>query len=103
MTLEECLLICKHYESLQWHINTVRPSGSEIKAMDGLVRQCPKAKSRGANNNNNARRCQQSVWPDKSRIECTACGTIHQVGECPATLSVCFKCNKQGHFSDLLP
>ena len=26
MTLEECLLICRHYESLQWHINTVCPS-----------------------------------------------------------------------------
>ena len=22
MTLEECLLICGHYKSLQWHINT---------------------------------------------------------------------------------
>ena len=31
MTLEECLLICRHYESLQWHINTARPTGSEIK------------------------------------------------------------------------
>ena len=38
MTLEECLLICRHYASLQWHINTVRPTGSEIKAMDGLTR-----------------------------------------------------------------
>ena len=37
MTLEECLLICRHYESLQWHINTVRPTG-EFKAMDGLTR-----------------------------------------------------------------
>ena len=38
MMLEECLLICRHYESLQWHINTVRPTGNEIKAMDGLTR-----------------------------------------------------------------
>ena len=37
MTLEECL-ICRHCESLQWHINTVRPTGSEIKAMDDLAR-----------------------------------------------------------------
>ena len=37
MTLEECLLICRHYESLQWHINTVRPTG-EFKAVDGLAR-----------------------------------------------------------------
>ena len=37
MTLEECFLICRRYESLQWHINTVRPTG-EFKAMDGLTR-----------------------------------------------------------------
>ena len=36
MMLEECLLICRHYESLQWHINTVRPTG-EIKVMDDLA------------------------------------------------------------------
>ena len=96
MTLEECLLICRH-ESLQWHINTVRPTG-EIKAMDGLARQCPRPKSRGGNN---TRRSQQSVCPDRPKNECIACGTSHQVGECPAMSSVCFKCNKQGHFSRL--
>ena len=37
MMLEECLLICRHYESFQWHINTVRLTG-EIRAMDGLAR-----------------------------------------------------------------
>ena len=37
MAPEECLLICRHYESLQWHINTVRPTG-EIRPMDGLAR-----------------------------------------------------------------
>ena len=26
---------------------------------------------------------------------------LHQVGECPAVSSICFKCNKQGHFSRL--
>ena len=97
MMLEECLLICRHYKSLQWHINTVRPTG-EIKAMDGLARQHPKSKSRGGSN---TRGPQQSVHPDKPKSECTACGTVHQVGEFPATSSVCFKCNKQGHFSRL--
>ena len=99
MTLEECLLICRHDKSLQWHINTARPTG-EIRAMDGLARQCPKSKSRDGSN---TRRPQQSpaVHPDRPKTECTACGTLHQVGECPATSSVCFKCNKQGHFSKL--
>ena len=98
MTLEECLLICRHYESLQWHINIVRPTGGDIKTMDGLARQCPKSKPRGGSN---TRRPQQSVHPDKPKTECTACGTVHQVGECPAMSSVCLKCNKQGHFSRL--
>ena len=42
MTLEECLLICSHYESLQWHVNIVRPTGGDISSMDGLAR--PKTK-----------------------------------------------------------
>ena len=37
MTLEEYLLTCRHYESLQWHINTVRPT-DEFKAVDDLAR-----------------------------------------------------------------
>ena len=97
MMLEQCLLICRHYKSLQWHINTVRPTG-EIRAMDGLTRQCPKFKSRGGSN---TRPQSPAVHPDRPKTECTACGTLHQVGECPATSSVCFKCNKQGHFSRL--
>ena len=95
MMLKECLLICRHYESLQWHIKTVRPTGSEIKANDGLARLHPKSKSRGGNK---TRRPQQSVCPDKPKTDCTVCGTLHQIGECPTTSSVCFKCNKQGHF-----
>ena len=63
MMLEECLLICRHYESHQWHINTVRPAG-EIRAMDGLTRRCPKSKPRGGSN---TRRPQQSVYPDKPK------------------------------------
>ena len=42
-----------------------------------------------------------AVHPDRPKTECTACGTLHQVRECPAMSSVCFKCNKQGHFSRL--
>ena len=37
MMLEECLLICRDYKSLQRHINTVKPTG-EFKAMVGLAR-----------------------------------------------------------------
>ena len=48
MTLEECLLIYRHYERLQWHINIVRPTGEDIKSMDGLTRRCPRPKSKGS-------------------------------------------------------
>ena len=95
MTLEECLLICRHNESLQWNINTVRPTG-EIKAMDGLKRQCPRPRPRS-----NTRRSPSTVHPDKPKNGCTACGTLHQAGECPALSTVCFKCNKQGHYAKL--
>ena len=37
----------------------------------------------------------------KPKNECIACGTLYQVRECPVMSSVCFKCNKQGHFSRL--
>ena len=93
MMLEECLLTCRHYESLQCHINTVRPTG-EFKAMDGRTRRCLRPRSRS-----NTRKSQQStVYPEKPKCECIACGTLHQVGECPAASVVCLKCDKQGHF-----
>ena len=90
MMLEECLLICRHYENLQWHNNTVRLAG-EIRAIDGLTRQHSKSKPRGGSNK---RRPQQSVHPDKPKSECTACGTVHQVGECPAMSFVSNVTNK---------
>ena len=97
MMLEKCLLMCRHYESLQWHINTVWPTG-EIRAVDGLARWHARPKSRS-----NTRRSQQSpaVCPERPKIECTACGTLHQAGECPAVSVVCSKCNRPGHFSRL--
>ena len=68
----------------------LRQSIGEFKAMDGLARQCPTPRSRS-----NTRRPQQStVHPDKPKSECIACGTSHQVRECPATSVVFFKYNK---------
>ena len=41
MTLEECLLICRHYESLQWHINTARPAtGSHDHHLIQVLNKC---------------------------------------------------------------
>ena len=97
MMLEECLLICRHHESLQLLINTVRSTG-EIRAMDGLARRCPKSKSRSRSN---TRRPQQSVSPHIPKNECIASGILHQAGECSASSAVCFKCNKLGHYSRL--
>ena len=91
--LEECLLICQHYESLQWHINTIRPTGGEIEAMDGLARHCPRPK--------NVKRPTSTVQPDKSKKDCTACEILHQAGECPASSQVCQKYNTQGHYAKL--
>ena len=54
--------------------------------MDGLTRQCPRPRS-------------NTRHPDKLKKDCTACGTLHQAGECPASSSVCFKSDKQGHYT----
>ena len=58
MTLEECLLICRHYKSLQWHTNTVRPAGDAVKAMDGLARRYSKSPCRRSNS---------TVYPEKQK------------------------------------
>ena len=40
VTLEECLQICHHYESLQLHLNVTRPdTDNSQKVMDGLAKQ----------------------------------------------------------------
>ena len=44
MNLEECLLICRHYESLQWHINTICPGNYETCTMEGIVTCWQKSK-----------------------------------------------------------
>ena len=49
----------------------------------------------------NTRRPPSTIHPDRPENDCTACGTLHQAGECPASLTVCFKCNKQGHDAKL--
>ena len=49
----------------------------------------------------NTRRPPSTVCPDRPKNDCTACGTLHQAGECPASSTVCFKCNKQGHYAKL--
>ena len=64
--------------------------------MDGLARRCPRPRQRS-----NTRRPPSIVHPDKPKNDCTACGTLHQAGECPASSTVCFKCNKQGHYAKL--
>ena len=79
MGLEECLLICCHYESLQWHINTVHP-GSEVRTMDDIVKRQQKLKYRGNfyNNGTRKRRQQQqqcAVQQERSNSECSMCGT----------------------------
>ena len=47
------------------------------------------------------RRPPSTVCPDRPKNDCTACGTLHQAGECPALSTVCLKCNKQGHYAKL--
>ena len=100
MTLEECLLIYHHYESLQWHINTIRPTSgdSNVKAMDGLSRHHSRSRNSNANANQGSTSARHT---NKSGKTCTACGTVHKARKCPASSQVCYKCDKQGHYAKL--
>ena len=95
MTLDECLLICRYYESLQWHINTVRPTG-EFKAMDGLTSyaedQDPGVMQEGLNS--------QLYIQINQRVIVLRVELYIKFGSALQHL-VCFICNKQGHYSRL--
>ena len=47
---------------------------------------------KGTGNNNN---------PTPGRSECFNCGKVHQGNVCPARRSVCYGCNKRGHFKTM--
>ena len=112
LTLDQCLAICRHYESLKHHLETIRP-----RTVEYLQKRHSKSKGHGHGQSKNTNNFQQNQGsgpkpgtgqgrgstrgfiPRKSG--CPSCGNIHQGSTCPAQNAVCYGCNKKGHFKTM--
>ena len=100
LTLDQCLAICRHYESLKHHLETIYPRTVEYlqkrhsKSKGGHGRGSPFHQSKP-----NLGRGRGNPTPGKS--ECSNCSKVHQGNVCPARRSVCYGCNKKGYFKTM--
>ena len=100
LTLDQCLGICRHYKSLKYHLETNKP-----KTVEYLQKR---HKSKGHGHGQGSPSHHSTPKPGKGRgnptpgrSECSNCGKIHQGNVCPARRSVCYGCNKRGHFKTM--
>ena len=100
LMLDQCLSICRHYESLKYHLETIKPRSVEYL-------QKRHNKSKGHGHGRGGYIPQSTTKPGIGRgrgttpatgNKCPSCGKIHGDNGCPAKNSVCFGCNKKGHF-----
>ena len=98
LTLCDCIKICHHYESLQYHLNVVKPTDKPVESITerhfNRGGKQPSAKKTGTF------RGQPSTKPVNSTnntVHCSNYGTTHPKYQCPAYHVTCFKCNKVGH------
>ena len=102
LTLHDCLKICHHYESLQYHLNVEKPTDKPVESIT------KRRFNRGGKQQPPARRTgtfrgQPSTRPVNSskRVPCSNCGMTHPKDRCPAYRSTCFNCNRMGHYSSV--
>ena len=108
LNLQQCLTVCRHYESLSLHIQQIR-SGSD-RQVQFLRKLHPKTKKSGQNKpqqkGQNPQKFPQSPSSSqqkvtKSQKKCYGCGRdLHKdrAKNCPAWGSTCRKCNKPNHW-----
>ena len=102
LTLHDCLKICHHYESLQYHLNVVKPTDKPVQSITkchfnrGGRQPSARAKKsgtfRGHPNN-------KPVNSANNTVQCSNCGMTHLKNQCLAYRVTCFKCNRIGHYA----
>ena len=100
LTLDQCLSICRHYESLKYHLETIKP-----RSVEYLQKRHNRSKGHGHGHGGNIPQSIAKPGTGRGRgitpttgNKCPSCGRIHGDNGCPAKNSVCFGCNKKGHF-----
>ena len=102
LTLHDCLKICHHYESLQYHLNIVKLTD---KPVESITKHCfnrgGRQPSAGAKKSGTFRG-QPSTKPVNSTnntVQCSNCSMTHLKNQCLASRVTCFKCNRIGHYA----
>ena len=105
LSLQQCLTICRHYESLSLHIQQIRSD----KQVEFLRKRHQKSKKfvpnkpqqKGQKSPQLPLSTQQKSMSTKSQKKCFGCGReLHKdrSKNCPAWGSTCRKCNKLNHW-----
>ena len=110
LSLQQCLTVCCHYESLRLHIQQIRPD----KHVEYLKKHHQKSKQRPKSNpphhdrtqsfsrrNHNQTDNKQSNRNTLLGDRCYGCGCDHHKSwkkQCPAWGQVCRKCHRLNHY-----
>ena len=103
LTLRDCLKICHQYESLQDHLNVVKPTDKPVESITKChFNRGGRQLSAGAKKSGTFR-SQPNNKPVNSTnitVQCSNCGSTHLKNRCPASRITCFKCNRIGHYAN---
>ena len=102
LTLCDCLKICRHYESLQYHLNIVKPMDKPVQSITKHSFNIGGKQSSVGAKKTGAFRGQPNAKPVNSTnnmVQCSNCGMTHPKNQFPAYQVTCFKCNRIGHYA----
>ena len=110
LSLQQCLTVCRHYESLSLHIQQIR-SDKQVEFLrkrhqksKKSVQQKPQQKGQTQRSPQPPLSSQQKFTSAKSQKKCFGCGReMHKdrSKNCPAWGSTCRKCNKLNHWENV--
>ena len=100
LTLHDYFKICHHYESLQYHLNVVKPMD---KPVESITKHCfnrggkqPSAKKSGTFRSHPSTKPMNDT---NNTVQCSTCNMTHLKNQCPAYRVTCFKYNRIGHYA----